>query len=113
MRTWSLLLLLSLARVAQAQDPGISETLARERASRVSNLRYDLSFSIPKEKTETIKGHEAIAFTLSDASTPLVLDFAREQNGHLVYPASALHSGENRLVIDFDAGTAPLNRSGD
>jgi aminopeptidase N len=113
MRTWSLLLLLSLARAAQAQDPGVSETLARDRARRISNLRYDLSFSIPRDKNEAIKGHEAITFALRDASTPLVLDFARGQNGHLVYPASALHSGENRLVIDFDAGTAPLNRNDD
>src|SRR2546427_3168110 len=112
MYKWSpFLFALGLAGAAHAQDPGVSETLARDRASRVSNLRYDLSFSIPGNKTEAIKGHEAITFTLSDASAPLALDFARGQNGHLLYPASALHAGENRLVIDFDAGAAPLNRN--
>ena len=112
MYKWSpFLFALGLAGAAHAQDPGVSETLARDRASRVSNLRYDLSFSIPGNKTEAIKGHEAITFTLSDASAPLALDFARGQTGHLLYPASALHAGENRLVIDFDAGAAPLNRN--
>jgi len=43
--------------------------------------------------------------------TPLVLDFARGPDGHLVYPASALHTGENRIVIDFDAGDVALNRN--
>ena len=114
MYKWSpFLFALGLAGAAHAQDSGISETLARERASRVSNLRYDLSFSIPRNKADVIKGHEVITFTLSDASAPLALDFAHEPGGHLVYPASALHAGENRLVIDFDAGAAPLNRNDD
>src|SRR5438874_5412231 len=112
MYKWSpFLFALGLAGAAHAQDPGVSETLARDRASRVSNLRYELSFSIPGNKSDAIKGHEANTFTLSDASAPLALDFARGQNGHLLYPASALHAGENRLVIDFDAGAAPLNRN--
>jgi aminopeptidase N len=112
MRAWGpLLLLLTLAGVARAQEPGVSEALARDRAARVSNVRYDLSFSIPRDKDAPIKGHEIVTFTLRDASTPLVLDFARGQNGHLVYPAADLHTGENRIVIDFDAGDAPLNRN--
>jgi aminopeptidase N len=114
MRVWSpLLVVLCLAGAARAQEPGVTETLARDRAGRVSNLRYDLSFSIPKDKTAAIKGHEVVTFTLTDASAPIVLDFARGQNGHLAYPASALHAGENRISIDFDAGDAPLNRNDD
>src|SRR5258707_9204195 len=105
------LFVLILAGAARAQEPGVSETLARDRAARVSNVRYELSFSIPKEKTAAIKGHEVVTFALRDASTPLVLDFARGPNGHLVYPASSLQPGENRISIDFDAGDAPLNRN--
>src|SRR3954467_6697035 len=104
---------LILGGAAFAQEPGVSEPLARDRAARISNVRYDLSFSIPKDKTTAIKGHEVVTFTLLDASAPLVLDFARGPNGHLVYPASSLHSGDNRIVIDFDAGDAPLNRNDD
>ena len=113
MRTWGLLLFCLFPALAGAQDSGVSESLARDRAARVSNVRYDLSFSIPKDRAAAIKGHEVITFALSDASTPLVLDFARGQDGHIVYPASALHLGENRLVIDFEAGDAPLNRNDD
>ena len=112
MRAWGpFLFVLLVAAVANAQDTGISEALARERAARVSNVRYDLSFSIPRDKSAPIKGHEVVSFTLSDASSPLSLDFASAPAGHLVYPSSALHAGENRIEIDFDAGTAPLNRN--
>src|SRR4051812_12024159 len=112
MRAWSpLLFVLCFPGVGRAQDSGVSETLARDRAARISNLRYELSFSIPRNKTAAITGHEVITFTLSDASAPLLLDFARGQNGHLSYAPSALHAGENRLVIDFEAGNAPLNRN--
>jgi aminopeptidase N len=115
MRAWSPLLFVLCfgAGAAHAQDSGVSETLARDRAARISSLRYDLSFSIPANKSTTIKGHEVVTFTLSDASTPLVLDFGPGDNGHLVYPASTLHTGDNRIVIDFDAGDAPLNRNDD
>jgi aminopeptidase N len=112
--------------------PGISETLARERAARVSNVRYELSFSIPRDRRAPITGRETVAFALNDTSTPLTIDFdpnrsgrlrrvdaggapfdARQVNGHLVLPVSALRVGDNRVTIDFDAGDAPLNRNDD
>jgi aminopeptidase N len=134
MRPWGLLLLygMSVATAAHAQEPGISETLARERGGRVSNIRYELSFSIPREKTSAIGGHEVVSFALADANEPLLLDFepgpsrrvptitagttridAGVSNGHLVLPASSLHKGDNRVAIDFEAGDAPLNRNDD
>ena len=113
-------------------EPGISETLARERSARVSNLHYELSFTIPSERRAVIAGRETIAFSLGDAAAPLAIDFApnqagrirrveaggvpvdtRQANGHLIVPASALRRGDNRLTIDFDAGDAPLNRNDD
>jgi aminopeptidase N len=57
------------------------------------------------------QGPRVVSFTLSDASSPLSLDFASAPAGHLVYPSSALHAGENHIEIDFDAGDAPLNRN--
>ena len=133
MRAWSLLFCCACFAAGAntyAQDPGISETLARDRASRVSNVRYELSFSIPPDKTSIISGHEVIAFTLSEARRPVVLDFepgssrrvrtltiGREQlspavvNGHILLPAASLQSGDNTVTIDFDAGDAPLNRN--
>src|SRR5690349_12307621 len=121
MRAWSLFLLCCvIPATARAQEPGVSNTLARDRASRVSNVRYELSFSIPREKTSPIVAHEVVTFTLADASRPLLLDFEpgmlkRGQpavvNGHIVLPASSLRVGDNRLTFDFDAGDAPLNRN--
>jgi aminopeptidase N len=137
--SWLLLVVLAGASVtgrAPARpgdpEPGISETLARERAARVSNVRYNLSFTVPGDRRAVITGRETMAFTLSSASAPLTIDFspnqsgrvrridsrgamidARQTNGHLVVPASALRAGDNRITIDFDAGDAPLNRNDD
>src|SRR5262245_54745552 len=134
MRAWSLFLCASLALTAHAtaQEPGVSATLARDRASRVSNVRYDLSFSIPKDKTVVISGHEVVTFTLRDTTGPLLRDFEPASprrvravtvgaeplephgvNGHIELPAAALRAGENRVVMEFDAGDAPLNRNDD
>ena len=115
-------------------DPnlGISDVLARERAARVSNLRYDLAFTIPSEKAQPVRGRALIRFTLSSAAEPLVLDHLpdragilrsveangvptpiRQVNGHVIVPAAALTSGENNLALDFNAGDASLNRNDD
>jgi aminopeptidase N len=113
-------------------EPGISETLAHERAARVSNVRYELLFTIPRDRRTAIAGKETLAFSLSDASAPLAIDFnpnrsgrvrrieaggalleAHQANGHLLLPASSLRTGENRVTIEFDAGDAPLNRNDD
>ena len=117
---------------AGAPGPGISEALARERAARVSGVRYDVSLTIPAGRQAAVAGRTTIAFSLDDASSPLALDFrpnqagrlraveiagarvdAREADGHLILPASALRAGENRVTIEFDAGDAPLNRNDD
>ncbi len=118
--------------LAGALVAGVPEALARDRAARVSDLRYDLSFRIPATRSETITGHARISFALGDASTPLALDFeprgvaairllkvggaiidARLTSGHIVLPPSALRAGANTVTIDFDAGDASLNRNDD
>src|ERR1700687_1460671 len=58
---------------------GVAESLAKERAARVADLRYALSFTIPADRTAPVAGHATITFTLLDASAPLALDF--EPNG--------------------------------
>ena len=35
------------------------------------------------------------------------------QKGHLILPASALRAGTNLVIVDFEAGDAPLNRNDD
>jgi aminopeptidase N len=115
-----------------APDPGVSEALARDRAARISDLRYKLSFTVPPNRDEAITGRADVGFTLTGASAALAIDFnpsrARslhavsangrpidvlEINEHIVIPAGALHEGHNDLRFDFDAGDAPLNRNDD
>src|SRR3989449_553232 len=113
-------------------EAGTSETLARDRAARISRLRYDVAFSVPADRQAPITGRETITFDLGSASKLLAVDFdphratavhaitvngasaqARAVNGHLLFPASVLQRGENRITIAFDAGDVPLNRSDD
>ena len=126
---------LALATTAMAQTltpaAGVPLDVATRRAAAVSNLRYDLSLSIPEALASPLTGEMTIRFDLKDASAPLVLDFdtSREHvksvdangkpagftyvNGHIVIPAAALTAGANTLRIAFNAGDASLNRSTD
>jgi aminopeptidase N len=110
--------------LAQDQDTqGISRQLARARAGRVSNVRYDLSFTLTP-RASTLAGEVQIRFSLRRTS-PLLLDFRQGrvgsvqingasspvvvENGHLeLFPAS-LKRGENEVRIQF---TAPVASAG-
>ena len=117
---------------AGAQDsiaPGVPLTLAEERAARIRDVRYQLRFSIPEALTTAAKGSVTIHFVLTDASRPLVLDFAGSpdsvrdvragttpvavdvRNEHIVIPASALRDGANTITLSFDASDLALNRN--
>ena len=111
--------------------PGIPLEVATRRAAVITNLRYELSLTVPREPTRALTGTMTARFQLSDASTPLVLDFAPGQknvtgvtvNGtpttatfpqdHIVLPASALKTGATDVRIAFAAGDASLNRNPD
>ena len=111
--------------------PGVPLDVATRRAAIVSNLRYELSLSIPASLAAPLTGTTTVRFELKDASAPLVLDFetSREHvksveangkpvdvhyvNGHLVIPASSLVQGPNAIRIAFNAGDASLNRNND
>ena len=116
--------------------PGIPLALAEERARRVRDLRYEVSFDIPSEVEERINGRVTARFVLVDASAPLVFDFApatadrasdeafvesvivggseadfQLATGHIVIPAAELDTGENTVEIVFRAGDASLTRN--
>jgi aminopeptidase N len=108
--------------------PGIPFALAEERAQRISELRYDLQFSIPAEPTAPITGRAIVSFVLKDATRPLALDLASPQrvkaasvNGtpsaivrvpdHVIVPAADLRDGKNEITVEFVAGDAALNRN--
>src|SRR5687767_10418600 len=112
-------------------DPGVPLDVATARAANISNLRYDLSLSIPPTIATPLTGTTTIRFTLKDAAQPLVIDFetSREHvksvdangrpaeftyvNGHIVVPAASLTAGPNTIAIAFNAGDASLNRNND
>jgi aminopeptidase N len=110
-------------------EPGVPLTLATSRASRVSDVRYELRFTIPEARDRTVTGSATIRFTVPDARTPLALDFAGPAEGvgelrvngrplapdvrneHVLLPASALREGENEVAVTFQSSDLPLNRS--
>ena len=111
--------------------PGIPLDVATRRSAMVKDLRYELTLSIPESRTAPIAGINTIRFTVTDPSSPLVLDFdagaghltsvdangrpagVTVVNGHLVVPAAVLVPGANTLRVVFTAGDGPLNRGDD
>ncbi len=93
-------------------------------------MRYELSFVIPDNRAEAIRGSETVRFALR-VPQRIVLDFAQPRDrvrsivvggkpveadftpGHLIIPASATKAGENVIQIAFLAGDDSLNRSDD
>lgn len=108
-------------------EPGVSVKLAQERAARISDLRYELSFRIPESLEEPCSGEVKVRFNLS-LKGELQLDFrpgaeavrqlsvnGREirpdvRNEHIVIPRKALQKGANELAISFVPDDASLNR---
>ncbi|MEO8260777.1 MAG: M1 family aminopeptidase, partial [Acidobacteriota bacterium] len=115
------------ARTAPPAAPGVPLALAEARARRISNLLYELHFSIPAEAAARIRGRARLRFMLTDAARPLVLDFVPpgpwrgQVNGrdveftaapdHLVIEPRDLREGVNEIAIDFEAGDGSLNRN--
>src|SRR5687767_5107203 len=128
-----ILLLPVLTAFAQTMnpEPGVPLDVATARAAAISDLRYDLSLSIPEAMSSPITGTTTIRFTLKDATKPLVIDFETSRdhiksvdangrrsdftyvNGHIVLPAASLTTGANAITIAFTAGDASLNRNND
>jgi aminopeptidase N len=117
------------------QEPavGISRELARSRAERYRDLRYRVSFALVPG-AEQLEGSTEIDVTL-DKPDNMVVDFKglgdkestangmlrevkangkilknyQQVNGHILIPAEALRSGENRLAFRFET---PARKSG-
>ena len=125
----SLLLATALASQTGADPPGrgVSEALARERASTIRSLRYELTFVVPAAQDQPVQGRATLRFVL-DEPHRVVIDFAEPGervrsvrsggielpvtfgDGHLTIPARATKAGENEIAIEFVAGDDPFNR---
>ncbi len=129
---FSLVLIMILAACESTKLPvvtGVPEELARHRKSVISELSYDLSFTIPEQKSEQVKGSATIRFMLKNARQDLQLDFKGDttisytvnvngedveisiQKGHLVVTKSLLKSGQNEIKLNFDCPDWSLNRN--
>src|SRR5690242_16573377 len=64
-------------------SPGVPQSLAADRAARVSNLQYDIALTLPAVRTDRIGGRITLTFTLSNPTTPLALDFAPNAMGRV------------------------------
>jgi aminopeptidase N len=120
-----------LRRPPAPPDAGVPQALAQERASRISDLKYDVALTIPAARTEMVRGTIVATFALTDTSTQLAFDFAqpadhlvsvtanrtaiepRAANGHVIIPSRRLVKGENTIAIEFAAGDEALNRADD
>ena len=126
MRFKLILFLFAVTSVLAAASPeGIPRELARERAGRISNVRYQLQFTLVPH-APSVSGHEELRFSLNSAGTVL-LDFregsaakltvngtaapANIENGHITLPGSSLHTGENLVSMDFTAPVAPAGKA--
>ncbi len=66
----------SQSRPGDAPGPGVALALAEGRAARVSNVSYELHFTVPPAQAAPVTGRVTIRFDLKDPSRPLALDFA-------------------------------------
>jgi len=125
-----LVMALAAASLSDSLDRGVSEALARERASAFSAVRYDLAFTLPVNRQEPVEGRLRLTVALAVPGR-IVIDFSAPKErvhsvrvgetpvvpgyteDHLVIPAEATRAGDNRVTIDFVAGDAALNRSDD
>ena len=111
----------SLAPAAWAQSPRAAAAVltmehARERAARIGDVSYELTFQLDGDSRE-YSGEVVASFTLARSSGDLTLDFAggtvrsAEVNGaavdvayngfYLTLPAAALGAGPNRVRVAF------------
>ncbi len=123
--TLSLVLaVLAAAPVDSLLQRGVSLQLAEYRASRVSNVRYELQLDVTRR--DTASGHVVIRFDRGrdgDAildfrglrlGTPTVNGRATTLAGdgaHLRIPAVMVRAGENTVELDFLAAIAPAGAS--
>ncbi len=107
-----------------AAPEGIPRELARQRAAAVSDLRYQVQFTLVP-KAETAAGRAVITFRLKQA-VPLLLDYrdgalkrvevngrevaVQTENGHIELPAEGLRAGENAVALDFVSAVAPAGK---
>jgi aminopeptidase N len=104
------------APAARAENAFLSQADAAARAARVSNVDYQLDFTLTGK--ETFSGTTTLTFDLKDADSPLTVDLdkatikslsvngkpvAPQYNGWFItLPAQALANGRNTVVVAYE-----------
>lgn len=124
----AVLLMTSQPAGAVPVESGVSRALAEYRAANISDVSYELSFTIPEEKDEPVSFFETLTFRwLGDEN--LQIDFqgassqldgiimvngkavdTRLENEHIIIPSRYLRLGENKVMIGGCSGDKALNR---
>ena len=109
-------------------ERGVTRALALERASQIKDLKYDIFFSVPKNRAAPLEGSLEAAFRL-EYPGPVVLDFAQPsrhvqdvrldgmsvsydvRDEHILIHTAA--AGSHVVTVKFVAGEASLNRQDD
>src|SRR5271168_5261336 len=120
--TSAILLALTIRAMASTTEPGVSHELAIARAARISDIRYQLAFTL-KEHASEVAAAETLTFE-SKTAGDLPTDYrdgtlqsatlngqpipTKLANGHLNLPAIA---GQNTLTVAFTSNAAPAGKS--
>ena len=110
---------------------GVSRELAVYRTAHISKVRYDLSFTVPIDKSSPVCFEELLMFDWS-GEEDLQIDFQGDasqlgakvlvndktvmtilKNEHIIIPAQFLIQGTNSIAITGHSGDKALNRSDD
>ena len=120
-----------ISSTAMTIENGVSWELAQYRTAHISDVYYDLSFTVPKDKTKPVHFEELIVFDWT-GEEDLQIDFqggAKQLsdevrvndktvktvfiNEHIIIPAQYLLQGENSIAVYGYSGDKALNRSDD
>ena len=116
---------------AVAVENGVSWTLAQYRSAHISNVCYNLSFTVPSQKSEPVYFEETLTFDWT-GEEDLQIDFQGDAsqlsrdvlvndirvntvliNEHIVIPTLYLVQGSNSVSLSGYSGDKALNRSND
>lgn len=123
--------LCGLAIEAVTIQDGVSLELAQYRSAHISDVNYDLSFSVPQDKSKPVRFEELLSFNWT-GKEDLQIDFQGNSsqlsdevlvndmnvktvliNEHIIIPAQTLIHGKNSIALCGYSGDKALNRSED
>ena len=110
---------------------GVSHELAIYRSAHISDVTYDISFTVPAEKSKPVSFEEKLMFHWT-GDEDLQIDFQGDAsqlfqeilvndttvetvliNEHIVIPVQRLVQGDNSIILGGYSGDKALNRSDD